>query len=110
MTQHDQDRAAADRDVAALPQARDSTSGDRPTTPTERALTAIWSKILASNALGLDDNFFKLGANSLQAYLACAQVSADLGITMKIVDIYCYPSTRELARVVDRIASERAQP
>ena len=42
--------------------------------PTERAIAAIWSRVLGIAGLGAEDDFFELGGHSLQAIQVVAEV------------------------------------
>lgn len=44
-----------------------------PKTPIERALVGIWSSVLGLKGIGVNDNFFDLGGDSLKATLVLAQ-------------------------------------
>ncbi|MGJ7544984.1 amino acid adenylation domain-containing protein [Variovorax sp. LT1R16] len=50
-----------------------------PTTPSERAIAAIWCELLGIDAVALDDNFFDLGGHSLLAMRAVVAIRERLG-------------------------------
>ncbi|MFC7985728.1 amino acid adenylation domain-containing protein [Streptomyces sp. NPDC057336] len=58
-------------DRAALPDtdpgARDRAAAVPPRTPAERLLTGIWADVLQLADVGIQDNFYELGGNSLRA-------------------------------------------
>ncbi len=73
--------------------------------PLEREITEVWQRVLGTNKVGLDDNFFDLGGHSLLAVKAHRMMlmevpqaaSAALGIT----DLFRFPTVRALARRLD---------
>jgi amino acid adenylation domain-containing protein/non-ribosomal peptide synthase protein (TIGR01720 family) len=58
-------------DRSALPLPSDETgcasAGDEAISPAERALTEIWKDLLGVSSIGLDDQFFELGGDSIRA-------------------------------------------
>ena len=72
------DRAA----VAELHSEDDSASGEqtRPLSALERQLSAIWCEILEREEVGVDDDFFALGGDSLRAASLFAEIEAVCGI------------------------------
>ena len=49
---------------------------ERPGTPTEANLAAIWAELFHVTTIGIDDNFFDLGGHSLLAARACSPGSS----------------------------------
>jgi amino acid adenylation domain-containing protein/thioester reductase-like protein len=71
----------------------DSTGGDR-YTPMQAGLSHLWSRILRKERVGLDDDFFVLGGNSLLA----AEMLAHTRVMFGIGTGYVRPLTRCLLR------------
>ena len=67
---------------------------DEQHTPTEAGLSALWARLLKRDQVGLDDDFFALGGNSLLAAEMLAHTRAMLGIPPDSVQ----PLTRRLLR------------
>jgi amino acid adenylation domain-containing protein/non-ribosomal peptide synthase protein (TIGR01720 family) len=89
------DRAALPDPGVALDAARE---GDEPSTEVERQLAAIWARVLRLDRVGLHDNFFEIGGDSilaLQVVAAARQV--DLKLTPR--QIFEQPTISELAGV-----------
>jgi amino acid adenylation domain-containing protein/thioester reductase-like protein len=61
-------------------------------TPVQAGVSHLWSRVLKAGRVGLDDDFFKLGGNSLLAAEMLAQARAMFGLTAK----YIRPLTRSL--------------
>ncbi|MGK8202565.1 amino acid adenylation domain-containing protein [Burkholderia cenocepacia] len=64
-------------------------------TDTERALAAIWQRVLHVDAIGRDDDFFLLGGHSLLATHAHAQANLHWGLALPLRTLF---DTRTLAR------------
>ena len=69
--------------------------------PTERAIAAIWSRVLGIEGLGADDDFFDLGGHSLQAIQVVAEVRQAFGVEMGLRALLEAPTVAGLAAVVD---------
>ncbi|MEU2718363.1 amino acid adenylation domain-containing protein [Streptomyces sp. NPDC007205] len=86
-------------DRTALPKpAPDVDLGGRaaPADGTERLLAGIWAGVLGLAEVGVTDDFFELGGDSLQC-ARIAQRATDAGMPIGIGDVFRYPSVRELA-------------
>ncbi|HEX6188588.1 MAG TPA: amino acid adenylation domain-containing protein [Pyrinomonadaceae bacterium] len=68
-----------------------------PSTEAEVQLTAIFSEVLRLEPIGIDDNFFQLGGNSLLAGQAIARVRRRFKIDAPITWLFERPRVRELA-------------
>ncbi|MCX4092842.1 non-ribosomal peptide synthetase [Nocardia sp. alder85J] len=87
-----------DRAALPAPQARRASStGAAPGTEVQRQLAGIVADVLDVTALGIDDNFFDLGGNSLSAARAVGRVNAALGAGLTIRDLFESPTVRALA-------------
>ncbi|WP_442953274.1 amino acid adenylation domain-containing protein [Paenibacillus sp. IHB B 3084] len=67
-----------------------------PQTPAEQALAWVWQTVLGAERIGLLDNFFDLGGDSIKAI----QVSSRLlqaGYKLEMKDLFKYPNVAELA-------------
>ncbi len=79
------------------------------TTDVERSIAAILCTILSVSSLGLDDNFFALGGDSLSGIRAAAAISREQGIELAATALFHHPTIAELAEAVDRArATQRA--
>jgi len=67
----------------------------------ETALANIWKKVLGRPRLGLDDNFFDAGGNSLKAVLVIAAIKRQLNKALTIVSLFECPTVRLLAARLD---------
>ena len=68
-----------------------------PRTDAERRLTAIWERVLGRTGLGIDDDFFEAGGNSLAAIEVLAAVRREFDVSVAVLELYRTPTVRELA-------------
>ncbi|TQR45258.1 non-ribosomal peptide synthetase [Paenibacillus popilliae] len=84
-------------DKDALPAATDGQEDkvEAPANPAEQSLLELWKTILHRDVIGVTDNFFHIGGDSLKAmsFIAAAE---KMGFTYSISDVYTNPSVREL--------------
>jgi len=90
---------------------------DLPTAPvaprgaTERAIAAIWSRVLRIADVGVDDDFFDLGAHSLQGTQVVAEIRQELGVEMGLRTLLEAPTVARLAATVETArAGEKSPP
>ncbi|KAK0130297.1 hypothetical protein ONS96_000818 [Cadophora gregata f. sp. sojae] len=71
-----------------------------PRTKMERILQKLWAKSLAieTKSIGVDDNFFRLGADSVVA-MRLAAAGRESGITITVADIFQNPKLCDMAMV-----------
>ncbi|MFC9515898.1 amino acid adenylation domain-containing protein [Nocardiaceae bacterium NPDC056970] len=72
-----------------------------PSTPTEETLAATFADVLGAERIGVDDDYFALGGNSLSATRVVARINADLGIRIDVRDFFDAPTVARLAALVD---------
>lgn len=74
-----------------------------PATPMEENLAEVWGELLSISAVGVHDNFFDLGGDSI----LCAQVAEMLNqkfhIQLDVVVLFQYPTIRLLADNLSKI-------
>jgi medium-chain acyl-[acyl-carrier-protein] hydrolase len=63
----------------------------------EGAIAQIWRDVLHLPKVGLDDNFFDLGGNSLLAIQAHAKLRHVVSQRVSVLDLFRYPTVRSLA-------------
>ncbi|WP_336323052.1 amino acid adenylation domain-containing protein [Streptomyces lavendofoliae] len=100
------------RDVSALPlplqDAAPRTAHREPRTPVERRLADIWAGVLGLESVGVDDNFFSLGGDSIKFITVLARSRA-AGLDFSFQDLFGHPTIAELAAHVV-VAEERDVP
>ena len=77
----------------------------------EQRIAAAWSELLLRPAVGLDDNFFDLGGNSILVMRVHSQLQANEP-ALKVVDLFRYPTVRGLAAHLGSLgtANEDGEP
>jgi natural product biosynthesis luciferase-like monooxygenase protein len=66
----------------------------------EKSIAAVLQELLAIDRVGIDDNFFDLGANSLMMVQASVRLRTVLGRNVALVEMFQYPTVRSLAGVL----------
>jgi amino acid adenylation domain-containing protein len=92
-------------DQAALPDADDAHELAvyvAPTTDMEQSQAAIWSDVLGIERVGIDDNFFDLGGDSLSAALLFARTARQTGRDIPLALLFSGPTIRDVARALDQ--------
>ncbi len=68
-----------------------------PTNELERTITAVWKEALGVEHVGMQTNFFDLGAHSLMVAEVHIQLQQSLGKEISLVDLFQYPTVSALA-------------
>lgn len=58
----------------------------------EEDLLAIWKEVLHKNAIGMEDNFFEIGGNSLMVVKLLSLISKSYADLLSIADLFDYPT------------------
>ncbi|WP_179376320.1 polyketide synthase [Winogradskyella wichelsiae] len=73
----------------------------KPKTKIEKAITKIWSKALHIPQIGIDDNFFEMGGNSLLTQKVAVLIAENLNVKIPVTKIYQYPTISGLAQFLE---------
>jgi surfactin family lipopeptide synthetase A len=68
----------------------------------EQKIAKVWQDVLGVERVGLDSNFFDLGAHSLLVARVRFILCEELKRNIAIVDFFTYPTVRSLARHLDQ--------
>ena len=74
-----------------------STAYAAPGSELEQQLVAVWQEVLGAEKVGVDDNFFDLGGNSLLVTRVHARIKPLFEREVRVVDLFQYPTIRLLA-------------
>ncbi len=99
------DRAALPEPDLALVAARGYVA---PRTDVERALAEIWAEILGVARVGVEDNFFSLGGDSILSIQVVSR-ARQAGLHLRSQDIFRYHTIASLAATVPVLVPEVAQ-
>ncbi|HEX2084805.1 MAG TPA: SDR family NAD(P)-dependent oxidoreductase [Solirubrobacteraceae bacterium] len=67
----------------------------------EKLLADLWAEVLGLEEVGVDDNFFDLGGNSLMGLQLITRVKRELKVRVPAVALFEAPTIRTLARYLD---------
>ena len=73
-----------------------------PQSELERVLAGIWSKLLKLDRVGIHDNFFEIGGNSLMTLQIALQVRALLDKDLPVVKLFQHPTIAQLANYLNK--------
>jgi acyl carrier protein len=92
-------------DLRALPPPRDNaTVSPRPVgprTPTEAKLAAFWCELLEIPEVGVTDDFFDVGGDSLQAMQLLARIRKQFEVDISLRSLFDTPTIDRLAREIE---------
>ena len=99
-------------DRNALPSPDGSAVGERPeyvapATALERGLAALWTELLGIEAVGLNDNFFRLGGHSLLVTQLVFRLREVLPVEISLRAVFDNPTVRELADLLRGDGAQR---
>jgi amino acid adenylation domain-containing protein len=92
-----------DRKALPAPSYKDAVAAREfvaPCTETEKALAAIWMELLKVERIGIHDNFFDLGGNSLLAIQVTLQIRDMFGIVLNMQTFFSNASVTGLAKAM----------
>jgi amino acid adenylation domain-containing protein len=88
-------------DKRALPDPELSSAANEyvePVTEIEKSICRVWQDVLGTDRVGITDNFFSIGGNSIVAIQVSHRVSKALGYEVKVADVFKYPTICQLLR------------
>ncbi|HLP47901.1 MAG TPA: amino acid adenylation domain-containing protein, partial [Candidatus Kapabacteria bacterium] len=80
-----------------------------PRNETEKNLAEVWQKVLELEKIGIEDNFFDLGGDSIKAIRLISRINERLNNNLKIIDLYTNSTIAKLADLIKRDESELLQ-
>jgi len=98
-------------DRSSLPAPEQSTAGSQaasfqaPSTGLQQTVAQVFRKILAVDHVGLDDNWFDLGAHSMQMVRAHAELNRSIETPVPLVSFFQYPNVRTLCAYIEQSGS-----
>lgn len=92
------DRAA----LARIEPPRSSMGVTPPRTESERALVAIWREVLGTDEIGIHDEFFEIGGNSLRAVQVLSRVRSRLNVALDLEVLFSERTVAALAAALER--------
>jgi len=87
-----------DRRALPTPSAPQSVNAfEAPRTASEQKLAAMWAAILKIERIGIHDDFFKLGGNSLLAFQLISRVRNEFKVELPLSRVFDTPTVAELS-------------
>ena len=98
-------------DLSLLPEAiwLEENLYEEPESETERKLATLWEELLAVDKVGLNDNFFVLGGNSLSAVRLEFSIQEAFSISVSVRDIFENSTLASLARLIENCTQGREE-
>ena len=79
--------------------------------PIEEGLVRIWEETLGVNRVGVNDNYFSLGGDSLSATQAVSRINEAFGIELPVRQLLESPTAKAVAmRVFEHLTKEIDEP
>ena len=79
-----------------------SESDDGPDRPEEQMIAAFWLEVFAFPKIGINDDFFAVGGNSIQAMQIIARIREKTGVELQFAEFFNAPTILELAALVKK--------
>jgi amino acid adenylation domain-containing protein len=80
-----------------------------PRTSIEKVVAGIWSQILGIARIGINDDFFELGGDSLKVLLVIARLRQSLQIQLSLARFYEARTVALLSQIIEPIKANNAQ-
>jgi natural product biosynthesis luciferase-like monooxygenase protein/FkbM family methyltransferase len=81
-----------------------------PRTSAEQTVAAVWQSVLGRERVGVHDNFFEVGGNSLLLVQIHARLREALGREVTMVQLFRHPTVQSLARFLEGDGAPRESP
>ncbi|WP_369137972.1 AMP-binding protein [Modestobacter versicolor] len=94
-------------DRSALPPPPPRATARPPRTDWERVVAALFARVLETDEVGLDDDFFSLGGDSLAAEALLAAVGDELGVSGDVLSTGLLVEAPTVARFADAVRQAR---
>ncbi|WP_188398578.1 non-ribosomal peptide synthetase [Sporomusa sp. GT1] len=90
-----------------IPQGKSEKVLAEPQTSMEQSVAAIWQQVIGVEKIGLDDNYFELGGDSLLATRISGVVRSQLKLELALGDIFANPTVGQLAKHVQHLVDKQ---
>jgi acyl carrier protein len=77
-----------------------------PRTELEAAIARVWGGVLGIAQVGVTDDFFELGGNSLVAVQLISQIRKELGVKLPMRSLFVAPTVASMAELVSKQDTE----
>jgi acyl carrier protein len=69
----------------------------------EQKLVTIWEEVLQRDRIGIKENFFELGGNSLNAIRVISQIQKQFDTKLELIKLFELPTIEEIADFISII-------
>jgi len=93
-----------DRKTLPMPEAerQEAVNESSPENSIERIIAEVWKEILCMESIGVEDNFFKIGGDSVKA-MQMSVIMEKYNLKIEIRDLFLHPKISELAKYVKQL-------
>ncbi|SMO63577.1 aminotransferase class III-fold pyridoxal phosphate-dependent enzyme [Melghirimyces algeriensis] len=103
-----------DIDMNRLPTPEEAADGESDLkdmgSETEETIREIWKNVLGISTVRLDDHFFDLGGNSLQATMMFSRIQKEFKKQLSLSELFQTPTVSELAKRLDEMDEKDCRP
>ncbi|WP_283133516.1 type I polyketide synthase [Rhizohabitans arisaemae] len=94
--------------TALSDQSARSSAGDylEPRTELEKTIARLWKEVLGGTEIGVEDDFFELGGNSLIAVQLIALIRKEVGVRLPMRSLFEEPTVAGVAALVEQSRAE----
>ena len=80
-----------------------------PENPTQSRLAELWMNVLGLDRVGIHDDFFELGGDSILATRLVSRVRRTFGVELPLRELFWKPTVSELAPVIEELVIEQLE-
>jgi iturin family lipopeptide synthetase B len=91
-----------DRKALPKPEAGSTDRYVAPRNEIEEAMAKIWSDVLKLERVGIEDNFFHIGGDSIKSIKLLNSINSTLQTELKIIDLFTNDTIKKLAEMIER--------
>ena len=89
-------------DVAKLPDPKKmKIIQESPSSPTEKKISSEWSEILGNTKFDINDNFFKVGGNSIAVTMLANRIKNDFNLEIPVSKLFELTTIKTLGKYID---------
>ncbi|MBW5438033.1 non-ribosomal peptide synthetase [Bradyrhizobium canariense] len=92
-----------DRKALPVPSGTSTGIGGPPRTATEQIIAAMWSELLRLDLIGIHDDFFHLGGQSMTATGLVARLRAAFDVNIELATLFERPTIAGLSEAIDML-------
>ncbi|MER6577481.1 phosphopantetheine-binding protein, partial [Nonomuraea sp. NPDC001023] len=108
-----QETVESELDPAAVADRHDKAPAEgyvAPRNDAEATIARLWGEVLGGDHIGVDDDFFELGGNSLIAVQLIALIRKELGVRLPMRNLFEEPTVAGVAALIDAATASAPEP